>query len=197
MKHERIVQGLLNNNLQMSTISTLFRTEERLILLRAALSASTFTVQQIATRTGLSKGLVSPYLTLMKQEGLISRIDRTYQIKISALTVAIKRLLNVDLVSSVYKKPAWAYGIGMFGSWADGTNTDESDLDLWVFSGTLPSSIMIAELERHVSRSLSVQVHILILTREKIAAMKNSDEPFYRSFVKQSITLEGDSPEYA
>ena len=187
----------MNKNLHMHNIPTLFRTKERLILLRAALSVSTFTVQQIAARTGLSKGLVSPYLALLKHEGLLMRINRTYQIKTSALTVAVKCLLNVALVSPVYKKPSWAYGIGMFGSWADGTNTDESDLDLWVFTGTLPSGIMVAELERHVSRSLSAQVHILILTREKIAAMKNSDEPFYRSFVKQSITLEGDSPDTA
>jgi hypothetical protein len=54
---------------------------------------------------------------------------------------------------------------------------------------------MVAELERDISRALSAEVHVLVLTREKIAGMKDSDETFYRSFVKQSITLEGDSPD--
>ena len=184
----------MNKNLHMHNIPTLFRTKERLILLRAALSVSTFTVQQIAARTGLSKGLVSPYLALLKHEGLLMRINRTYQIKTSALTVAVKRLLNVDLVSSVYKKPAWAYGIGMFGSWADGTNTDESDLDLWVFIAEPPAGIAVAEVERTVSRALSVEVHILVLSQEKMIGMKKSDEPFYRLFTRQSITLDGESP---
>jgi len=80
----------------------------------------------------------------------------------------------------------------MYGSWADGTNTDESDLDLFLFSEVLPSGIMVAELERDISRALNVEVHVLVLTREKITGMRKSDEPFYQSFIKQSITLEGD-----
>ena len=51
---------------------------------------------------------------------------------------------------------------------------------------------MVAELERDVSRALNVEVHIFALTPEKIAAMKKSDDPFYQSFIKQSILLEGD-----
>ena len=83
----------------------------------------------------------------------------------------------------------------MYGSWAEGTNTEESDIDLWVYVKTLPTGIMVAELERDISRALSAEVHVLVLNREKIAGMKDTDEQFYRSFVKQSITLEGDSPD--
>ena len=56
---------------------------------------------------------------------------------------------------------------------------------------------MVAELERGISRTLSTEVHVLILTHDKIAAMKRSDEPFYLSFVKQLITLDGESPDTA
>jgi predicted nucleotidyltransferase len=76
-------------------------------------------------------------------------------------------------------------------------NTEESDLDLWVYAETLPSGIMVAELERDISRKISEQVHVLVLTKEKIATMKRADEPFFRSFVKQSITLDGESPDTA
>jgi len=182
-------------NERLHDLSALFRTEERITLLRAALTVPVCTVQQIASKTRLSKGLVSPYLALLEQKGLLEKNARTYRLKYSPLTAAVKRLLNIDLVTAVFKKPAWASGIGMYGSWAEGANTDESDLDLWVFTGSLPTGIMVAEVERDISRVLSVEVHVLVLTREKISGMKKSDEPFYRSFVKQSITLEGDSPD--
>jgi len=176
-------------------LSALFRTGERITLLRAALNVPACTVQQITSKTGLSKGLVSPYLALLARDGLLAKNDRTYHLKFSPLTVAIKRLLNIDRITAVGKKPVWSSGIGLYGSWAEGTNTEESDIDLWVYVKTLPTGIMVAELERDISRALSAEVHVLVLNREKIAGMKDTDEPFYRSFVKQSITLEGDSPD--
>lgn len=182
-------------NEQPHDLSALFRTGERITLLRAALNVRACTVQQIVSKTALSKGLVSPYLALLAREGLLEKKDRTYQMKFSPLTIAIKRLLNIDRITAAGKKPAWAFGIGMYGSWAEGTNTEESDIDLWVYTNTLPTGIMVAELERDISRALSVEARVMVLTREKIAGMKDSDEPFYRSFVKQSITLEGDFPD--
>jgi predicted nucleotidyltransferase len=182
-------------NERLHDLSALFRTEERITLLRAALTVPACTVQQLASKTGLSKGLVSPYLTLLERNGLLEKNDRTYQLKFSPLTVAIKHLLNIDLITAAFKKPGWVSGIGMYGSWAEGMNTEDSDVDLWVYSETMPSGIMVAELERDISRAISTEVHVLVLTREKIATMKKADEPFYRSFVKQSITLEGDTPD--
>jgi predicted nucleotidyltransferase len=184
-------------NEQLHNLPALFRSEERITLLRTVLTVPACTVQQIATKTGLSKGLVSPYLALLEREGLLERNDRIYKLKFSPLMIAVKHLLNIDRITAVFKKPAWASGTGMYGSWADGTNTEESDIDLWVYCENMPSGIMVAELEREISRALSAEAHVLVLTREKIASMKGSDEPFYRSFVKQSITLEGESPDTA
>ena len=184
-------------NEKFHDLPALFRSEERITLLRAVLTVPACTVQQIATKTGLSKGLVSPYLVLLEREGLLEKKDRTYTLKFSPLTVAVKHLLNIDLVSGVFKKPSWATGTGMYGSWAEGTNTSESDIDLWVYCQDLPPGTAVAELEREISRALSSEVHVLVLTRDKMTAMKISDEPFYRSFVRQSITLEGEPPDTA
>ena len=107
-------------------LSALFRTGERITLLRAALNVPACTVQQITSKTGLSKGLVSPYLALLARDGLLAKNDRTYHLKFSPLTVAIKRLLNIDRITAVGKKPVWSSGIGLYGSWAEGTNTEES-----------------------------------------------------------------------
>ena len=182
-------------NERLHDFSALFRSEERITLLRAVLTVPACTVQQIAMKTGLSKGLVSPYLALLERGGLLERKDRTYTLKFSPVTVAVKRLLNIDLVAGVFRKPAWATGIGMYGSWAEGTNTEESDIDLWVYCENCPPGTTLAEMEREISRTLSAEVHILVLNRDKFTGMKKSDEPFYRSFVKQSITLDGESPD--
>ena len=40
------------------------------------------TVQQITTKTGLSKGLVSPYLALMEREGILGRKGLIYMLKV-------------------------------------------------------------------------------------------------------------------
>jgi len=176
-------------------LPALFQSEERITLLRTVLTTPACTVQQITTKTGLSKGLISPYLALMEREGILERKGRTYMLKFSPMTVAVKRLLNIDRIAAVFIKPAWASGTGMYGSWAEGTNTEESDVDLWVFCKDLPGGVAVAGLEREISRALSAEVHLLVLTRDKITAMKGSDEPFYRSLVKQSITLEGESPD--
>jgi predicted nucleotidyltransferase len=181
-------------NNQSNDLSALFRTKERLALLRAALTVPACTVQQIAGKTGISKGLVSQYLALLEHHDLLTRKDRMYHANNTAWTAAVKRLLNIDLVRGVFHKPAWVLGIGMYGSWAEGTNMDESDLDLWVYIAEPPGGIAVAEVERTISRALSVEVHILVLSREKITGMKKSDEPFYRLFTRQSITLDGESP---
>jgi predicted nucleotidyltransferase len=185
-------------NDQTHDLSALFRTPERITLLRTALTQHACTVQQIAGKTGISKGLASQYLALLEREGLLARKnDRTYRVILSARTAAIKRILNIDRILVFFKKPAWARGTGMYGSWAEGTNTEESDLDLWIFVKESPAGTAVAETERTVSRALSVEVHLLVLSREKIESMKKSDEPFYRLFSRQSVTLEGESPEAA
>lgn len=184
-------------NVQLHDLPALFRTKERVILLRTVLNMPACTVQQVAGKTGISKGLVSQYLSLLECEGLLARKNRTYRPAGSAWTAAVKRFLNVCLVSAAFRKPAWSPGIGMYGSWAEGTNTEESDLDLWIFVKERPTGLAVAKIERAVSQALSAEVHILILDREKIADMKKSDEPFYRLFTRQSVTLEGESPETA
>ena len=175
-------------------LSAIFRTPERITLTRTVLLSEGSTVQQMVSRTHLSKGFISPFLALLEGEGLLVRQNRVYRPAPSALTFAVKRLLNIDLVSRVFQKPEWALGIGIYGSWADGTNTEGSDLDLWVLCKTIPPMIKVANVEHSVASALSVEVHLMVLNMEKIEEMKRSDLPFYLSFLRQSITLEGESP---
>ncbi|MCX6701463.1 MAG: hypothetical protein NTV68_16340 [Methanomicrobiales archaeon] len=50
--------------------------------------------------------------------------------------------------------------------------------NFFVYTNTLPTGIMVAKLERDISQTLSAEVRVQVLTREKIAGMKNTKGPF-------------------
>ena len=167
-------------------LSALFRTGERITLLRAALNVPACTVQQITSKTGLSKGLVSPYLALLEREGLLKKTDRTYRLTFSPLTVAVKRLLNIDLVSAVFKKPAWASGIGMYGSWAGGMNTEESDIDLYIETTNRQSAkALIVRYESCISRKISP----IIVLPDEARQLRTRDRPLFERIQSGKILV--------
>jgi len=172
-------------------LTDLFRTRERTILLTEVLDRTSCTVQEITDATGITKGLVSRFLALLARERILARDGRTYRIVPSALTRQIKILLNISRARAVVSLPAWARGIGLYGSWADGTNTRESDLDLWIAVGTMPDELAVAAQERAWKKTCSCDLHLLILTPEKLNALKTGDKPFFTSFERVAIILEG------
>lgn len=169
----------------------LFRTRERVILLTSILDRESCTVQEIADATGITKGLVSRYLALLAREGILAREGRKYRLRLTALTRQIKILINIGRARTIISLPAWARGIGLYGSWAGGTNTKESDLDIWIAADALPDEITVAALEREWRKNCSCELHLLILTPEKLNAMKTGDKPFFSSFARAAITLGG------
>jgi len=95
--------------------------------------------------------------------------------------------------------PPWATGIGIYGSWADGTNTTESDLDLWILVAyyTPELEINAAELEQNLEADIHCEVNSLILTSEKLRQLKAEDQPFYSGLMKGKITMDGDNLDLA
>jgi predicted nucleotidyltransferase len=179
---------------QYSPVLTyLFKTTDRISLLRYALYNPPFTVQQAANVTGVSKALVSRYLARLVEEGLLTKRKRTYQWKNTAFSRAVKILLNISYLEPVVSLPTWAKGIGIYGSWAEGTNTIESDLDVWIYVDTIPAELEIATLRRIVEKKFGVEVHVLILTVQKFRQLQEDDIPFAQSLLKTMIVLEGES----
>lgn len=172
-------------------LTALCKTGERVTILSCALDRPACTVQEIADVTGITKGLVSRYLALLAAQGILERDVRGYRLRSTALTRHLKILLNIGRVRSVITLPAWAKGIGLYGSWADGTNTTESDLDIWILADTLPPQLTIASLERDWKKKIPGELHLLILTPEKITALRNQDKPFLHAFMRGALTLEG------
>ena len=150
---------------------------------------------KVSTATGVTKGLVSRYLRLLVAHGLLQKEGREYSPHDGAHSRAIKLLLNLERIDLSALSLGSARGLGLYGSWARGTNRQESDLDVWIIADRRPPEIDLARLQRDLSQQAGCEVNLLVLTPEKLERLKREDKPFYNSLVMSSVTLIGESLE--
>lgn len=172
-------------------ISELFKTPERLKILREVVIRSTITVTEISKDTGLSKGLVSRYLNEMKDESLLERKGRNYYLKDQAIIRAIKVLLNLEAIRWEEITASWIESAALYGSWASGTNAEESDVDIWIKTDENPPEEKLNLFYKELKTRTTSEINILILTPEKLESIKKTDPPFYHSLQRNSLLLEG------
>lgn len=172
----------------------IFKTEERIKILRFISREISFTGTSVTESAGTSKGHVSKYLRLLCDYGIISKEGRRYIWNENAETIQIKRMLNIDLLWQTVNLPGWAKGLGVYGSFAEGRNTEGSDLDLWVLTDAYDgkTEIEAARFERSISEKIGMETHILILTRDRLSELKKRDIPFYENLLKESVVLKGE-----
>ena len=176
-------------------LTELFKTKERVRIISYIMYQKIFTVNQVSIETGVTKGLVSRYLKYVHGVGLLTKSKQSYQLKDCANTRAIKLLLNLNKINIESLDTDWITGIGIFGSWAQGTNTFESDLDIWIKVDAYPSEYQMARFQRDISTIVGTEVNMLVLTPEKMKSIKMADQPFYNSLLRTSIMLKGGSIE--
>ncbi len=170
----------------------LFKTEERVRILRHVMFSSDFTVSEVSRTTGINKGLVSRYLRYLEERGLLQRDGRKYSPMDGALSRAVKLLLNLESIDLSSLSLGTAKGLGLYGSWARGTNRQDSDLDVWIRAEVQPSENDLARLQRNLSLQTSSEVDLLVLTPEKLERIKREDPPFYNSLIMCPVTLKGE-----
>lgn len=176
-------------------LTELFKTEERIRILRYVAGQRQVTTTAVAGATETSKPLVSRYLRLLVKGGFCTQRGRAYTWNENARSLAVKRLLNIDLLAAAVPLPEWSRGIGIYGSYAEGTNTADSDLDLWVLVDeyTPDLEILAARVEKDASAAAGTETNLLILTPERLSDLRETDQPFYTSLIRSSVTLEGAS----
>ena len=80
----------------------------------------------------------------------------------------IKSFLNLEklLNSKAYRKLRQLGKVGIYGSFADGSNDEHSDLDLWVYADKInPGSA--SRISAIFEREFEVETNILILNKNK------------------------------
>ena len=113
-----------------SVLTELFKTEGRIHILRYVAERSPATATIVITAIGTSKTLVLRYLRLLARNGFCMQRGREYTWHKNARSLVVKRLLNIDLLVAAVSLPRWARKIGIYGSYAEGTNTAGSGLYL-------------------------------------------------------------------
>ena len=174
-------------------MKSIFSTKERIKILKAVIfSDQPISVNVIAARLKISKGLVSKYLDVLLRKGIAKKSNGKYLIVDSPITKATKILLNITGIDAgIFKKFDFVEAVGLYGSCAKGENTDESDVDIWVKVKDA-SDEKAASLTAVMNKKIK-NVKPLFLTTKKIEKMKKDDELFYHSLSFGSIILYGDN----
>ena len=168
--------------------------EKRRALLAYILSkpGERIAIRKIASELGLAPGFVSSFVKKLKEGGLVKEGKADLH---SPLVRAWKILLNIETLSPFLGKLAkttGARGIGLFGSWAQGANTEGSDVDIWIKVDRKPDDLAIARGRDLLSRGLGCETSLLVLTPEKIGKLRESDRSFYLS-ISKSFHLWGEN----
>ena len=147
-------------------------------------------VSEVARDLRLSKGLVSKYFEILAKEYILRKIGTRFLVENNANVRGLKILLNVEKVKpALFKKHKFVRAAGLYGSCARGTNTSDSDIDVWV-------KVENADDERVIDLSNELRkrikgVSVLILDDTKLNLLKEKDPLFYHSLYFGSILIFG------
>jgi predicted nucleotidyltransferase len=153
-------------------------------------------VRGLAKELKVSPAYVSRSLKLFEKLKIIrdGKVDLS-----NPLTRALKTLVNVkrlidNRVVEILQRLG-AVGAGVYGSWASGTNTEDSDVDIWIKMDKHPGELRIASVSAEIRSLLKKNVQILVLTPERLEGLRTNDPSFYYSLISGSIVLYGEHVE--
>ncbi|HEY9206054.1 MAG TPA: nucleotidyltransferase domain-containing protein [Candidatus Methanoperedens sp.] len=176
-------------------IYRLLSTRERVKILKFVLyKTGTFGVSDVSRELKLSKGLVSKFFDILIKEKVLRKLNKGFQVLDNLNTHAIKIFLNVESFNvNIFKKFKFIRAAGIYGSFAKGTNTEESDIDIWIIVDRTNEEDL-AKLTNELKKKY-VNIKPLYLTKEKIETLKREDAVFYHSLVFGSINVYGEEIE--
>jgi predicted nucleotidyltransferase len=152
-------------------------------------------VTEVAKNVGASKGSVSLTLKKLTKEGIV----RDLHVDISDPRVrAMKIMINVQGIVSkgiISKLKKYTSGAGLYGSWANGTNTEDSDVDIWIKPKKSFKQALLGKLSGEISAALGAEVQLLVLSKERIENLKKDNVVFYHSLLFSSMQLYGEGIE--
>lgn len=176
-------------------ISELFSTRERGRILRKLLYSSRMgSFRKTALETKVSPSQVHKYLKILKKRNIVSedgKLCESALVKSLRLTENLVFLENMGLVQLLRSKLSGIKGVGIYGSWGNGTNNEKSDVDVWVLIDKQPGDLAVGKIRRSLEEKLGKTVDLTILTPERLAHIRGKNPAFYSS-IFHSLKLWGD-----
>ncbi len=150
-------------------------------------------VTSVAQELGISKGHTSEIIDALEREKILR--DKLADLKnpyVRSLKTAINinKLMKNNIVAAI--KGMDVDGAGLYGSWANGSNTEESDIDIWIKCRKDIGALEVAKLSKKIGDFLKAEPQILILTPERLKRIKNDNIVFYFTLALSSVVLLGE-----
>ena len=161
---------------------------------------TSYYIKEVARKLGVSPGSVSTAVKFFSEGGLIIQEDqdrvhpyrlnqdhplasplrRAYGLVVVLSSSPVERLLNAD--SNVVS-------IALYGSYADGSYDEWSDIDLLVVTSTKRDELLeaVADLERDLGKPVNVSLFRLSEWRE----LQGNGDVFYKNVVQNHVLLYG------
>jgi predicted nucleotidyltransferase len=176
-------------------ITELFSTGERERILRAMIfQTAPLSVGSLSRSLKLSKGMVSHYLNILRKNGMLKRAKNKFIVPDNTKTSSIRLLFNLgDFDAGIFGRFKFVKRAGIYGSCAKGSNTEISDIDVWILVDGA-SEEELAALTRTL-KAMDERIKPLYLTKDKLRALKKEDLTFYYSLYFGSIDVFGDKNE--
>lgn len=152
-------------------------------------------ITEIAKALKFNKGTVSLAVNKLNVIGIVKGKKVDLQ---NPLTRSLKVLVTITKLidrGTVRMLKGYAIAAGLYGSSAKGTDTSDSDIDLWIKPKTDLSQLEVSALTRKVSSMLNRQVQIIILDKAMLEKIKKENINFYYALVFGSIILFGEKIE--
>lgn len=175
----------------MDLISILTRNNIRIIKL---LNKEKLHIREIADKLNISPSSVHKLIKFLKKQNALKEIKEKNRLVIelnqeNEFLIQIKKIINFnDLINSkAYNKLKSLGKIGVYGSFANGTNDLGSDIDIWFL--TNKKELELRPLLRQLELELGNKVNVLFLSDKKIKQLKTDDYEFY---IRLKLTSVGD-----
>ncbi|WP_456473742.1 HVO_A0114 family putative DNA-binding protein [Candidatus Pyrohabitans sp.] len=156
-------------------------------------------IREIAERLDLSPYTVHNAIKLFKKFGFISeeKVKNRKTIYINRnnpILIKIISLINIYLIleNKNFQKLRKFGKVGIYGSFASGEDTKESDIDLWIYPFTETSALELRGILREIEKDFEMEVRLLILNDSKIKDLRENDPEFYYRLKLASVALDGD-----
>lgn len=161
------------------------------------ISEETLSIRDIAYKLKCSPGKVHQAVSIFKKNEIINteRYKNTLLTKPNRknpIYKKIKSLININKIinSKAYKKLKKQGVIGVYGSYDNGTDDKESDIDMIII--TEKKEIDFREELRNIAKELNKKVNPLVINKNKLKRLEESDPQFYLRLKLTTIELNGE-----
>ena len=165
---------------------------ERILQLLLYLSKPA-SLYEIAKKANVSPSQVHKYVAILTELGLVKDKLLTDDAIVRSLRLMenIHFIQDMGLVAQIRKTIKGVKGIGIYGSWANGTNDENADIDIWIITDFMIDDLSMGRTRRELENKLKRKVDIAIIPPGKLKELKDKNPTFYFSLY-HSIKLWGE-----